>query len=624
MPENGNRIDDRGPQRPALRVIDPSPGATANLPIHGTVQFDLQTRPSLAAWRENVRVNVYPQDPFVDQPVLRSMPVQELREGVVNDRFRIRDSRGIVAQPDTRGDYIFHPEQDEFDQINALYYATLALRMCENYAGRPLPWSFGAGQILIDPCVGTTVANAYYNETDRVLGFFTFKLNGEEIHASQSSDIVTHEVGHAILDGMRDLLNVSFSFGPEAFHEAFCDMVAILVALHDNGLIERVLADTENDLKTESFLSYLAEALGKHHNAKDPRTANVFYLRNALNNLLTEPFDLLPYLPKNRVTGLGREAHSFSRVYTGALYNILVAIYEQHKKQKWAPAVALGMARDIVGELLVRSVELGPVAESSFEDFAWAMIMADRIFMQGKYEKILSKEFRARRILTPKKIAAFEAKFAKPPDLMLPEFVNDTQSAEKFLEANRGALGLPDRVTFSAQGGYRDRYDNRFLTYRTVRPVKLDGAEFLKYAGQTVPLYGGITMMFDASGVLRNFTYRAVEDEDVKQARKQIADMLAAGHLAFSISESEQGLGMLQRTAIITLGTDRKPTTRVLTKIDPDYTPTKKKLTIPVLDQAFEIIRVSMQVMDQPKIKEYAQQWLKVMNPEKSRKKSPQ
>jgi hypothetical protein len=98
-----------------------------------------QSEPLPPAWHGLVHVSVYPQDPFVDEPVMRTMPASDLRPGLSNDRFRVRDSSHPAAEPTGRGDYIFPPQQPEFDQINVLYYANLTLRMCEYYAQRPLP-----------------------------------------------------------------------------------------------------------------------------------------------------------------------------------------------------------------------------------------------------------------------------------------------------------------------------------------------------------------------------------------------------------------------------------------------------------------------------------------------------
>lgn len=593
-------------------VIDSQPGATiSHAKQRGVITFDLQSKPEFPSWREMVRVNVYPQDPFVNEPVLRVMPASELREGVVNQRFRVRDSRRIVAKADARGDYIFPPTRREFDQINAIYYGTVALRMCEQYAGRPLPWSFGMEQLLLDPCVGTSQANAFYNESERLVGFFTYKRGKNEIRAAQSADIIAHEVGHAILDGLRDLLNVSFSFGPEAFHESFCDTISILVALHDHGLIERLIAVTDGNLEVQNFVSTLAEELGTLRNSidDDPRNDSTFYLRNALNDFKAQPFKKLPYLPENRVTGLGREAHSYSRVYTGALYRILVEIYKLFQREKWAKQVALAMARDVLGELLIRSVELGPIGESSLEDFAWTMIVADTLFLEGRYRRILEREFIRRKILTRALISQYAARAADIPEITLPEGLNEPDVAQRFLETHRKALKLPEGVEFHTQSGYRDRQGNRFITYFYAHPLHLDDASYKQYAGYIVPLFGGVVMMFDPNGKLRHFLFRPVEEEDVTQARVQIADMVAHRHLAFSTHEVTSPLGVAESSVIVTVGTDRKPPTTLFEKVSPEFIPAKKGAMIPMLDAAMEVIRISMQVIDQPKIEEFAETW---------------
>lgn len=595
-------------------VIDSQPGATvSHAKQRGVITFDLQSKPEFPSWREMVRVNVYPQDPFVNEPVLRLMPASELREGVVNQRFRVRDSRRIVAKADARGDYIFPTTKREFDQINAIYYGTLALRMCEQYAGRPLPWSFGMDQLLLDPCVGTSQANAFYNESERLVGFFTYKRGKDEIRAAQSADIIAHEVGHAILDGLRDLLNVSFSFGPEAFHESFCDFIAILVALHDNGLIERLIAVTGGNLETQNFVSTLAEELGTLRNSMDddPRNDSAFYLRNALNDFKAQPFKKLPYLPQDRVTGLGREAHSYSRVYTGALYSILIEIYKLFQREKWAKQVALAMARDVVGELLIRSVELGPIGECSLEDFAWTMLVADTIFLDGRYRRILEREFIRRKILTRALIGQYAARAADVPDLKIQDGLNDPEAAQRFLESHRKALKLPKDMQFYIQSGYRDRQGNRFITYFCTHPIHLDHARYKQYAGYTVPLFGGVVMMFDPNGVLRHFLFRPVEEEDVQQAMVQIADMVENRHLAFSALEGASPLGLAESSVIVTVGTDRKPPNALFEKVAPEFTPAKKGGMIPVLDAAMEVIRISMQVIDQPKIEDFAATWTK-------------
>lgn len=612
---NGSSID-YDPQNEFEEKIEqrrPSGNTINAQKQRAALQFDLNGEPLPPAWRGLVHVSIYPQDPFVDEPVIRTMPASDMRAGLSNDRFRVRDSTHPLAQPTVRGDYVFSPKEPAFDQVNVLYYANLTLRMCEYYARRPLPWVFGAGPLILDPCAGTTHANAYYDEGQRMVAFFNSKSRGKEIRSAQSSDIVSHEVGHAILDGLRDLLNGSFSFGPEAFHEAFCDTMAILVALHDNGLIERLIQLTDGNLRVSSFLPHLAEQLAhsRWRKQRGPRSEPVFYLRSALNDFTAASFDDLPYLPKNLVTELGREAHSYSRVYTGALYDILVSIYESLKKQRWSPSVALGMARDIVGGLLIRSVELGPVGESSLEDFAWSMLAADRLFFNAAYGAIIQREMLKRKILTRRQLSGFTERASQTPPLVLPETVVDVESAQQFIHTHRGVLGLPSGVEFFAQAGYRDGQGNRFLTCFSPTPLKL-GAQHGKYAGQTVQLFGGLSLMFGPDRCLRHMCFRPVTQEDFDQATAQIADMLDHRHLALGLSNRESGV--LERMAILTVGSDGEPNRDVIRTISPAFVePPPKGTQRALADLLPQVVRVSVQAINQPTLLEYAEQWLEAM-----------
>lgn len=83
-------------------------------------------------------------------------------------------------------------------------------------------------------------ANAYYDSTRVALGFGQFKAQASEtgrnipeqlIYACLSHDIVVHETTHALLDGLRPSLRESTNVDSEAFHEGFCDIIALLQQL---------------------------------------------------------------------------------------------------------------------------------------------------------------------------------------------------------------------------------------------------------------------------------------------------------------------------------------------------------------------------------------------------------
>jgi hypothetical protein len=498
--------------------------------------FTLQPEPVPPEAARAVTVVVYPQDPFVGKPEVRNMDVRDIQPGLVNSRFKIQDSAVSAAQPDADGDYLYMPGSPEFEQVNAFYYATFTLRMYERYAQRALPWSFPTPRLSIDPHVGYG-ANAFYNEQDRLMGFDSFKYNGETVATAQSADIVSHETGHAVLDGLRDLHNESFGLGASSFHESFGDMTAMLVALHDYSLIQRLLDWTGGNLRLDNFIAAVAEQLTNRLKERAKHVqGHTVYLRNALNTLTNVPFDKLPYNPANPEKELGRECHNYSRLFTGAFYDLLVGIYER-LRQQIHPYLAMHRARRIAGGLLVGAVELGPVGEYDFADMALAFITAEQFLFQGKYADIMLNVFcRQRGIVSLVKAEAHREEIAKLPDVRLPETLNSAMASALFLEKDViPALGLPKDVELIPLGAYRNAAGNAYVTYFSTRSLKLEGDQFQQFASADIEVFGGLTLMFDSANRLRSAFFRSVRDEDLRQVRIQIGDLVQVGLIAHSL-----------------------------------------------------------------------------------------
>ncbi|MBA3874598.1 MAG: hypothetical protein H0X30_36175, partial [Anaerolineae bacterium] len=414
-----------------------------------TFTLQPQAQPELGQGQGFVNVTVYPQDPFVSDPEIRQMTASYINPGLVNSRFQVQDHLAAPAQPDAQGNYMFWPGKPEFDQVNSFYYATFTLRMYERYAQRALPWSFHQERLTIDPHAGVG-GNAYYSELDHMLGFNGFQDDNAVIQSSQSADIVSHETGHAILDGMRDLYNESFGLGSNAFHESFGDMTAVLVALHDDSLIKRLLDWTGGDLRIDNFISVIAEQVTKRLQAHGEKVqGRTVYLRNALNKFTDVPFDQLPTTPTDPELELSREKHNYSRLFTGAFYDIIAGIYEQ-MRQVPADRIAIHGTRDIVGNLLISAVELGPVCELTFADMAQAFLAADNLLHDGKYTDLLVDVFDRRKILSSAAAREFIAKLKSLPDLQAPAAVDSSEVAITFLhEQVVSKLNLPTDTAFS-------------------------------------------------------------------------------------------------------------------------------------------------------------------------------
>lgn len=502
--------------------------------------FTLHREPEPEAAQQTVNVVVYPQDPFVGNPEVREMNASDIQPGLVNSRVFIRDSVVKPAQPDEEGNYLYWPGTSEFDQVNAFYYTTFTLRMYERYAQRSLPWSFPAPRLAVDPHVGDG-ANAFYSEQDRLLGFHSFQVNGSFIYAAQSTDVVTHEAGHAVLDGLRDLFNESFGLGASAFHESFGDMTAVLVALHDDSLIQRLLEWTKGDLRMSSFLSTLAEQMTVTLRQEASRAkyiqGHTIYLRNTLNTFRAKPFDALPSETNEPELELSREAHNYSRLFSGAFYDILVAIYERiQAEEPDTPArVAIHRARDIAGYMLVCAVELGPVGECDFADMAKAFMAANAVLEKGKHEDVLVRVFVERGILSQAEAKAFCQYLDSLPDIQLPEVINSSLAAALFLEEKvQPHLALPAGIEFVPMSAYRNAMNYAYLTYFIHRRITLAGDEFQQFNGTHIDIFGGLTLMFDETGQLRSVFFRPVTDEDVRQIQVLVTDLIRNGKIAAS------------------------------------------------------------------------------------------
>lgn len=504
--------------------------------------FSLQAEPAPAHATNYRAVMVYPQNPFISEPAIRRMHVDDLADGLRNSRLVIEDSRGFTAKPNADGNYLYPPGTPEFDQINAFYYTTLTLRMYERYAQREIPWAFPNPRLRIDPHVGRD-ANAFYSEVAHKLGFHTYvAASGVEASTAHSADIVSHEAAHAVLDGLRDLHNESFSLGPRAFHESFGDMTAVLVALHDDSLVRRLLNWTKGNLRTTNFVTEVAEHIISLLQADHQQhiREHTVYLRNAFNSLTYVPFDELPFKAAKPETELGKEEHNYSRLFTGAFYDILVGIYE-HFRPGMMDQIALFHARDVTGRLLTTAVELGPIGEFDFRDMAQAFIHADQVLFDGKYTTILTQVFTERKLLSAEDIQAYQEQLVNLPDIQLPEILNTGMAASRFLEETvLPAIKLGHESDLIPNFAYRNARGQAFLGYFNWRNLKLEGEQYRQFSGAAIDAFGGLTLMFDEQNHLRSMIYRPVMDSDVHQIQVMVSDLIGQGTIVDNAAAAQK------------------------------------------------------------------------------------
>lgn len=239
--------------------------------------------------------------------------------------------------------------------------------------------------------------NAYYNRNALKFFYFPDPTRNKMVFACDCRGIVAHEFGHAFLDILRPDMWSTQSPEIWAFHEAFGDVIALIsLALHEK-LIQHALEETKGDLTKSNILTRMAPEMGiglfnitKGENGELP---------NAIRELANDYKYVQPEtLPKEgRSDKLINECHSFSRILSGAIYDIFVKIYEEEKKEK-PEMLAIRNARDIIAEYFLLATVNVPNTVRLFSAFCKQFLQADQN-KGGKYQKIISDIFENRELI---------------------------------------------------------------------------------------------------------------------------------------------------------------------------------------------------------------------------------
>ncbi|QFY63024.1 hypothetical protein FZ934_22125 (plasmid) [Rhizobium grahamii] len=193
------------------------------------------------------------------------------------------------------------------------------------------------------------------------------------VYSGESPDLLCHELGHAILDALRpDLFDRGF-LETDAFHESFGDMSAILCAMQLPTFCAAVLQETAGqNFWSDSSLSRVAQQFGAALRMEDPKQADADCLRNAWNDHLYEdPAGLNNTGPATEVAA---NPHSFSRVFTGAFFEILAGMLAIRVGNKAAKPEDLQQVSCDMRDILVEALGNAPFGEHFYETIAAAMV----------------------------------------------------------------------------------------------------------------------------------------------------------------------------------------------------------------------------------------------------------
>lgn len=499
---------------------------------------------------ENVQAEMYLSDPLVARK-FKALGVQKvnLKPGPVVLNGPV-SSRVAVVDYDTSQDTLYPAawfdaknrqfkaklDTHEFRQINAWATVQNTLEMYEDAQalGRRIPWGFDGNRLLVLPHAGYW-QNAFYDRKTKTLQFFYFEADDEPIYTCLSHDIVSHETGHAILDGIRPLYNFPSSPDTAGFHEALGDITAILAALSHKVNVIMTIRESKGNLRNDISLNRLAEQFGAALYGQADRQ----FLRNVLKPKTMEDAEK------------SWEEHDYSEVLTGAIYEILIGIYEKqwveeqkiaaekgHKKNR---VKALLLAVQHLRRLALRALDYCPPADVSYLDYARAILKADTIAYpvdRLKYRKIV------KRVCLKRGIARSENELephpTPPRSAFAPyEFANLDDSpvaAYHFLDRNRKVMEIPENQDLHvvALYGNAKEGDRKYqmpreliLEYAWEHDIPLQWKRFGNLDGKSYPLLCGGTLVFDERANLLYWSPKQPEGARIRLLKEYVAYLVS-------------------------------------------------------------------------------------------------
>ena len=376
--------------------------------------------------------------------------------------------------------------------------------------GRQVSWAFPGQRLRLVPH-GLKGANAFYDRENKTLWFGWYRVRaskkvdlpgGAIIYACLSHDIIVHELTHALLDGLRARFHDATNPDVSAFHEAFADLVALLLRFSYPSVVRDIILKTNGDLRNNKDCDWLDL---------------VFELAQGQGDHALRSIDLegtRTYDPKV-------EMHELGTVLVSAIIDAFVTIYTR----KAAPLMRMAtgkrsglpddqaMSEDLLDYLThtasrlashlltmcIRAIDYCPPVDITLGEYLRALITADRDLVPEdpwNYREALVDAFRKRRVF-PRKVQALteDALLWQQPEqpICIPElnfgklkFSGDPSRAADADEAKRQARLIGETVCRPAyldDFGLADPDDPDGYGYDTIDPPVIESVRTSRRVG---------------------------------------------------------------------------------------------------------------------------------------------
>ena len=258
-------------------------------------------------------------------------------------------------------------------------------------------------KLAVFPLAGVDF-NAYYDRTSLRYFYDTDPITKQKVYAANSTDVISHEIGHAFLDLMRkDFWNIQ---APEvwAFHEAFADINAMITVMQFDEILQSAINETSGDISKSNIITRLAEEMGSalYHLTGGKSGYNPNFLRSAVNDFkYVDP----KTLPSNGTYAiLTNESHNFSRIFVGTWWDIVSGIYKKEQLIAHAsPLDAFKTARDVAHQYLIEGVLRAPLVLRCYDAIVRSILIVDGL-NNSRYKDVLQTVFQNRQVLLARPI----------------------------------------------------------------------------------------------------------------------------------------------------------------------------------------------------------------------------
>ena len=288
--------------------------------------------------KTGTRFKIYPQSPVMahfsePETVWVSPPAGTIEPGPADDRMYVVDAKSKERYEDGSRlpfDGKAHPAvkpngEGHFDHLDPSDRAFVAahlyggvrrvLDIWEDYAGHPIGWHFGYIHERLELIPHLDWRNAHFGLGFMEMGY-EYDDKKKKWPYALNFDVIAHETGHGIVWSMVGLpIDSTITAEYLGFLEASADLVCLISVMHFESMIDHVLAKTGGNLYLENELNRIGE------------TSEAGQLRRASNPLRLSD---VPDIQRSATDLSGKEIHKLCDPLTGAIFDIMVAIYQEN------------------------------------------------------------------------------------------------------------------------------------------------------------------------------------------------------------------------------------------------------------------------------------------------------